>query len=866
MSCMRSTGTSLLQSCAKGLLVFFLGILFAIPLYAASLSGRLYLESNTNVGFDGNDLGLSGVNIYLYDSSVDLESAPDTPPLYTVPTGADGTYDFTGVAAGTYFIFRDLVPNSSQINVSFDGYSIVGTGSGTPSTYLRISDVSISESDVLTGYDFVIYPRAVVGTAQNSDSRTVAPDTGIWTLEFTHTIEVFGDNSGLYENAVDIVLNGNTGNATGSVLSQDFGTYDATLSSPGTYKVSVVPNGTCSNINTAFDLSTSSVLVSGASMNIGESCTVSYTLQLRPNIPDGGGAPWSDFSIPQLRIMDTVSANGARFNQPSSDYSCSGLDPDPDGNGNPYDDSVVTTVSLSAGTAVQMGRDYLKSWTTPQANDTVTLRSKLRAGVAYRISNFQITDSLIGDIGSEFYNQTDGASALYLDPTQQTNIVSSNYALTQADIDAGQLTSQATVTASNIYGYTVTDVSGNTLFGWTSNAPLVINLPADPSIALTKTADTSGLSSPPVAGETIAYAITVTNDGNLTLSNVRVTDPLTGTDQTIATLLPGASQTINVNYQITEADLFAETVDNTASVSADLPASNVNLTTFTVSGTSSVSVPLTLDPKLTVSKSVTDATSLDDGAHEGDVITYGFTITNTGNVTLTDVTLSETLVDATITAGSTIASLAQGASNTTYAAQYALKAADLSAGEVTNTAQVTAKYDGGTLSITPVDASVTSSFIHIAAVAETTTVFTTDGGTTGSVLASDIVNGATPVLDTDVTITTVSADAGLTLNADGTLTLASGLDAGDYTLTYEICSTVNTNACSQVTETVTQGPLASFTVTKAETARSFSGSAEVGETLSYTFTIANTGNIALSDVTITENLAGATVSGTLGQS
>jgi len=248
MSFMRSTGTSLLQSCAKGLLVFFFGILFAMPLYAASLSGRLYLESNTNVGFDGNDLGLSGVNIYLYDSSVDLESAPDTPPLHTVPTGADGTYDFNGVAAGTYFIFRELVSNSSQINVSFDGYSIVGTGSGTPSTYLRISDVSIAESDALTGYDFVIYPRAVVGTAQNSDSRTVAPDTGIWTLEFKHTIEVFGDNSGLYENAVYIVLNGNTGNATGSVLSQDFGTYDATLSSPGTYKVSVVPNETCSTV------------------------------------------------------------------------------------------------------------------------------------------------------------------------------------------------------------------------------------------------------------------------------------------------------------------------------------------------------------------------------------------------------------------------------------------------------------------------------------------------------------------------------------------------------------------------------------------------------------------------------------------
>ena len=57
-------------------------------------------------------------------------------------------------------------------------------------------------------------------------------------------------------------------------------------------------------------------------------------------------------------------------------------------------------------------------------------------------------------------------------------------------------------------------------------------------------------------GDIIDYEIDVTNDGNVTLTNVTVTDPLTGgLLATFATLAPGVTETVAASYAITQADL-----------------------------------------------------------------------------------------------------------------------------------------------------------------------------------------------------------------------------------------------------------------------------------------------------------------------
>ena len=46
------------------------------------------------------------------------------------------------------------------------------------------------------------------------------------------------------------------------------------------------------------------------------------------------------------------------------------------------------------------------------------------------------------------------------------------------------------------------------------------------------------------AGDIITYDLTVTNTGNVTLTNVTVVDPLTGTNVNVGTLAVGASTTV----------------------------------------------------------------------------------------------------------------------------------------------------------------------------------------------------------------------------------------------------------------------------------------------------------------------------------
>ena len=57
-------------------------------------------------------------------------------------------------------------------------------------------------------------------------------------------------------------------------------------------------------------------------------------------------------------------------------------------------------------------------------------------------------------------------------------------------------------------------------------------------------------------GDVITYNITVTNTGNVALTNIVVTDPLTGLNQTIS-LQPGADRIFNTSHTITQNDINA---------------------------------------------------------------------------------------------------------------------------------------------------------------------------------------------------------------------------------------------------------------------------------------------------------------------
>src|SRR5690606_24541465 len=109
-----------------------------------------------------------------------------------------------------------------------------------------------------------------------------------------------------------------------------------------------------------------------------------------------------------------------------------------------------------------------------------------------------------------------------------TDAFSATYVLTQDDIDAGGIENQALVEAEyGAEGATVTDLSGTDL---DNDAPTVLPLDRTLALSLVKEADATALSAPPLAGEEIAYSFTVTNTGNVTLTDVTVTDDLPGLD------------------------------------------------------------------------------------------------------------------------------------------------------------------------------------------------------------------------------------------------------------------------------------------------------------------------------------------------
>ena len=206
----------------------------------------------------------------------------------------------------------------------------------------------------------------------------------------------------------------------------------------------------------------------------------------------------------------------------------------------------------------------------------------------------------------------------------------------------------------------------------------------------------------PEVGEAVLYSFTVSNTGNVPLYNITVTDAnATVSGGPLLSLSVGASDstTFTASHTLTLADLAALTVTNQATVNASSfagPVSDLSDESST-SGDDPTIVNVTEVPAIALVKtvgSVTDA-NFNGFTDEGDIINYAFTVTNTGNVTLLNIALTDANA---IVSGGPIASLAAGASDSTnFTASHLITAADFAAGQVVNQATVQGTSGSGTV-------------------------------------------------------------------------------------------------------------------------------------------------------------------------
>ncbi|WP_083397153.1 DUF11 domain-containing protein [Plantibacter sp. MMLR14_011] len=478
--------------------------------------------------------------------------------------------------------------------------------------------------------------------------------------------------------------------------------------------------------------------------------------------------------------------------------------------------------------------------------------------------------------------------------------------LTIADGDASTTCPSGVVTAPE--GGSSIDVTGNLSQGMTSCAVTVevtspvagtftngpdnitsvgLNPPADATVefvpqapAITVVKSASPVAAEYAVGDEITYSFLVTNTGNVTLTDVQVDEgTFTGTGELsdvvcppgAATLAPAAAVTCEATYTMTQADIDAGTVSNSATATGTPPQGRPP-----VSPPSEVTIPgVAQAPALTVAKSATPTT----GANAGEDVTYSFLVTNTGNVTLTDVSVVEGEFTGTGELSDVVCPAAAGslapAATVTCEASYTVTQADVDAGSVTNSATATGTPPaGGTPPVSP-PSETTVAFpaapaITVAKSATPTTVANAGEDVTYSFLVTNTGNvtlSDVSVVEGQFTGTgelsqvvcppaagSLAPAATVTCEATYTVTQAD-VDAGSVTNTATATGTPpngGTPPVSPPSETTVAFPATpAITVVKSADAVAQGGLA-VGQVVTYSFLLTNTGNVTLTNPTVVE--------------
>ncbi len=456
----------------------------------------------------------------------------------------------------------------------------------------------------------------------------------------------------------------------------------------------------------------------------------------------------------------------------------------------------------------------------------------------------------------------------------ETWTYSASYTVEQSDIDSGgPVVNQASVSTIEVPGPIA------------ATAETVVDAAASQSIELTTAAGQAD-----AAGQTVPYTVVVTNDGEVSLTGVAVSVELPDGS---AGSLAGPVESATEDNRIEPDETWTYTTEYT--VSQDDLDTKTTLTAVAVVTTNEAGTsnnPATVAVVKTAGLGLTKRiTANETYAAVGDVIQYAFDIENTGNQTLAgpvtvddDLTGDESCPDLT-TVGDGDSNLQPG-EVAVCTASLTVTQVHLDQGSIENTA--TASADGETTD--PASATATADQQPSLALAKSVasiTDFNTGGtiatyATVGDVITYDfeVTNDGNVTLDGPITISDDQAqvdpcplltaigngngtfEPDETLTCTGTRTVAQAdLDAGSIVNIASASAAFDaspvTSPDAQATATADQDPLLSVTVD--DTLNDGGDGAGPGDTIDYSFTLENVGNVTLDNITVTVESSDASV-------
>ena len=238
------------------------------------------------------------------------------------------------------------------------------------------------------------------------------------------------------------------------------------------------------------------------------------------------------------------------------------------------------------------------------------------------------------------------------------------YTVTALDVETGHVTNVAFASADG------TDSPEDTV-----TVPLA-------AFTVAKTSETTIVG---LAGDVVTYEITITNTGEATLTGLLVEDPTCDADPAYVSGDTGADEV----FEAGEAWVY--TCDRTVTqdeIDAGGFLSNTVTVTTDEAGekTDTLDIEITQDPELTVVKTIVGTPIF---RNVGDILSYEYEVTNTGNVTIEGpITVYD---DKTTVDCPDVASLAPD-EGITCTSEYAVTAEDIAAGSVTNVATASGNF------------------------------------------------------------------------------------------------------------------------------------------------------------------------------